>query len=153
MLTIAQIAVGLAGFSAIIVTLNDKPIRDWDDTDRLSLRLLIQVSIMVIFFSLLPSLLLISLNTGEVWLYGLWVYGLIHLADVSFFLIHRTNATSHIFRNAAICGVAVALAQVGVAWFGEDVAREWLYVFSLLWHLGVVLMAFILLLYQLRESN
>lgn len=108
MLASAQIAVGLAGFSAIIVTLNDKPIRDWDDNDKLNLRLLIQVSIMVIFFSLLPSLLLISLNTNEVWLYGLWAYGLIHLVDVSFFLIHRTNTTSHIFRNAAFCGVSAS---------------------------------------------
>ncbi len=47
--TIAQIAVGLAGFSAIIATLNAKPIREWDDTDRLNLRLLIQISIYVIF--------------------------------------------------------------------------------------------------------
>lgn len=153
MLAVAQIAVGLAGFSAIIVTFNDKPIRDWDDTDRLSLRLLIQVSIMVIFFSLLPSLLLVSLSTNEVWLYGLCAYGLIHLGDVSFFLIHRTNATSHIFRNAVICGVCVALLQIGVVWLGDEVAREWLYVSTLLWHFGIVLMAFILLLYQLREPK
>lgn len=47
----------------------------------------------------------------------------------------------------------MALVQVGVAWFAEEVAREWLYVSTLLWHLGIVLMAFILLLYQLRESK
>jgi hypothetical protein len=32
------------------VTLNPGPIRDWDDTDQLNLRLLIQISIYVIFF-------------------------------------------------------------------------------------------------------
>ena len=77
MFTIAQIAVGLAGFSAIIVTLNAKPIREWDDTDRLNLRLLIQISIYVIFFSLLPPMLAIPFAPHLVWMYGLWAYGLI----------------------------------------------------------------------------
>jgi len=50
LLTMAEVAVGLAGFSAIIVTLNRRPIREWDDTDQLNLRLLIQVSGLTIFF-------------------------------------------------------------------------------------------------------
>ncbi len=83
MFAIAQIAVGLAGFSAIIVSLNAKPIRDWDDADQYSLRILIYAAIVVVFFSLIPSLLVISLEPHKVWLYGLWAYGLVHIADLS----------------------------------------------------------------------
>lgn len=153
MFTIAQIAVGLAGFSAIIVTLNPKPIREWDDTDRLNLRLLIQISIYVIFFSLLPALLAIPFNTHLIWMSALWAYGLVHLADVTFFLINMTKETPSMFLNAAICGACIALAQIGIAWLGNDIARETMFVFTLIWHLGVVFIAFILLLYQMRKPD
>ena len=151
--TIAQIAVGLAGFSAIIVTLNPRPIREWEDTDRLNLRLLIQISIYVIFFSLLPPLLSIPLDNHLVWLCALWGYGLIHIADAGFFLMNLTRDMPSLFRNAAICGVIVAMAQLLVAWQGNDIARETMFVFVLIWHLGVVFMAFVLLLYQLRKND
>ena len=151
--TIAQIAVGLAGFSAIIVTLNPRPIREWDDTDRLNLRLLIQISIYVIFFSLLPPLLSIPFENHLVWFYALWVYGLIHIADAGFFLMHLTKDMPSLFRNAAICGVILAVAQLLVAWQGNDISREAMFVFALIWHLGVVFMAFVLLLYQIRKND
>lgn len=151
--TIAQVAVGLAGFSAVIVTLNPRPIRDWDDTDRLNLRLLFQITIYVIFFSLLPPLLSISFENHLIWLCALWAYGLIHIADVSFFLMKLTEEMPSLFRNAAICGAIVALTQLLIAWQGNDIAREQMFVFALVWHLGVVFMAFILLLYQLRKNE
>ena len=151
--TIAQIAVGLVGFSAIIVTLNPQPIRQWDDTDRLNLRTLIQVSILVIFFSLLPPLLSIPFENHLVWLFALWVYGLVHIADVSFFLMNVTDDQPSFFRYVASCGVIVAITQLLIAWQGNDSARETMYIIALVWHVGVVLMAFVILLYQLREDE
>ena len=71
LLTVAQIAVGLAGFSAIIVTLNPKPVREWDATDRLNLRVLVQVSFVVLFFSLLPIILVIPFGIEDTWFYAL----------------------------------------------------------------------------------
>ena len=151
--TIAQIAVGLAGFSAIIVTLNPRPIRDWDDTDRLNLRVLIQISIYVIFFSLLPPLLSIPLENHLVWLCALWVYGFIHIVDAGFFLTKLTKDMPLLFRNAAIFGFIIATAQLLIAWQGNDVTRETMFVFALVWHLGIVFMAFVLLLYQMRKND
>jgi len=151
--TIAQIAVGLAGFSAVIVTLNPRPIREWDATDRLNLRLLIQISIYVIFFSLIPPLLSIPFENHLIWLFALWAYGIIHMADAGFFLMNLTKEMPTLFRNAAICGVIVAAAQLLIAWKGNDIAREMMFVSALIWHLGVVFMAFILLLYQLRKNE
>ncbi|MEH6543023.1 MAG: hypothetical protein V7721_03685 [Porticoccaceae bacterium] len=152
-LGISQIAVGLAGFSAIIVTLNPKPIRDWDKTDQLNLRLLIQISIIVILFSMLPFLFSVTLNKAETWKYALLIYGVIHLADVGFFLLKKTKNTSNIFRYFALCGCCVALAQIAIGLFGSTPARETMYLFVLVWHVGIIFMAFILLLYQIKETN
>lgn len=151
LLTISQLAVGLAGFSAIIVTLNPRPIREWGSTDRLNLRLLVQVSFVVLFFSLFPFLLGIVFPPERVWLYGLWVYGVLHLIDVSSFLVGMTPETPMIFRVTAICGVIIALSQLVAAAFGGAIAREVIYAGTLVWHLYVVFMGFVLLLYQLRK--
>ncbi len=151
--TIAELIVAVAGFSAIIVVLNPLPVREWDETDKLNLRVLLQVAVFAILFSLVPTLLVVSLEVGDVWKYGLWAYGLLHIGDVSFFLFNMTKETPVIFRNAAICGELVAISQVGIAWQGDSIARETMYMFTLMWHLGIVFMAFILLLYQIRKSN
>ncbi|MEO1889768.1 MAG: hypothetical protein ABGX33_07615 [Cycloclasticus sp.] len=153
MFAIAQIAVALAGFSAIIVALNNKPIREWVLMDQINIRLLIQLSIVVIFFSLIPSLLAISISVSDVWLYSLWAYGLVHFADAAFFLFFKSKRAPTIFRVAAFCGVIVGLAQITIAWLGGDIARESMYVFTLIWHLGVIFMAFILLLYQMGHTE
>jgi hypothetical protein len=121
--------------------------------DQINIRLLIQLSIVVIFFSLLPSLLAISMPAHNIWLYGLWGYGLVHVVDASFFLFFKSKRAPTIFRVAAFCGVIVGLGQVAIALLGSNVARESMYVFTLIWHLGVVFMAFILLLYQVRHTE
>jgi len=152
-LTISEVAVAVAGFSAVVVTLNAKPVRDWDETDRLNLRLLIQVAFVTIFFSLLPSILSVSLEIDAVWRYGLWAYGGVHLLDVTSFLLGTTRGTPTIFRMTAGCGVIVALAQLAIAWGGSSAARETTYLASLVWHLYVTFMAFVLLLYGIRKTE
>ena len=151
--TIAELIVAVAGFSAIIVALNPLPVREWHETDKFNLRLLIQVSVFAILFSLVPTLLVVSLEVDDVWKYGLWAYGLLHMGDVSFFLFNMTKETPVVFRNAGICGELVAISQIGIAWQGDSIAREMMYMFTLIWHLGIVFMAFILLLYQIRKST
>jgi len=151
--TIAELAVALAVFSAIVVMLNSNPIRQWDDTDRLNLRLLIQVSAFTIFFALLPSILVVSLNESEVWKYGLWAYGLLHILDVSSFLFKMTKETPNVFRNAAVAGVLIAVTQLVIAWAGSSAAQETMYLGTLLWHLCITFMAFILLLYGVRKTR
>ena len=153
LLTISQLAVGLAGFSAIIVALNPRPIRDWDTTDKLNLRALIQVSAFVLAFSLFPFLLAIPLPSEKVWLYGLWVYGGVHILDVTNVLYRLTKDIAKIFRISVYIGVVVALTQLAIAWFGSTKIRELVYVATLIWQLCVVFMGFLLLLYQVRSSD
>jgi len=153
LLTISQLAIGLAGFSAVIVTLNPNPIREWDETDRLNLRLLIQISFVTVMFSLLPFLLAISLAPEDVWFYALWAYGSLHLADVSSFLYGLTKETPTIFRVTAYIGLCMALSQVAIALLGNPIIRETAYTVTLVWHLYVTFMAFVLLLYQMRKTD
>jgi hypothetical protein len=153
LLAISQLALGLAGFSAIIVTLNPRPVKEWDLTDRLNLRLLVQVSFVALVFSLLPFLLSITLSDDQVWLYGLWLYGVLHLLDVSTFVFKMTPETPTVFRITGYIGIVIALIQVLTAWRGETSQRELAYAATLVYHLYVVFMAFVLLLYQLRKST
>ena len=153
LLTVSQLAIGLAGFSAIIVTLNSRPILEWDETDRLNLRLLVQVSFVALFFSLFPFLLAVSLDNEGVWFYGLWVYGVIHIVDVSTFLFRMTADTATVFRVSASVGLVIAVSQVAIAALGTPSMQENIYIGTLIWHLYAVFMAFVLLLYQLRKSN
>ena len=143
LLTISQLAVAFAGFSAIVVTLNSRPIREWDATDRLNLRCLLQVAIQVFAFSLLPFLLAVSLDEASVWRYGLIAYGAFMLCDASFFLFKMTSDSPVLFRNAGIGGI------LGV--WGSATSRETIYLVALFWALGIVVMSFLLLLYQVRK--
>ena len=49
--------------------------------------------------------------------------------------------------------IIIAIAQLLIAWQGNDVTRETMFVFALVWHLGIVFMAFVLLLYQMRKND
>jgi hypothetical protein len=153
LLTLAQLAIAVAGFSAIVVTLNSKPVREWDATDRLNLRCLLQVSIYVLFFSLFPFLLAVSIEEAEVWSYSLLIYGLFVTFDASFFLKVMTSDSPVLFRYAGIGGVLIGLMQLGIAVFGHPAARETMYLVALFWQLGIVLMSFLLLLYQVRRPS
>jgi hypothetical protein len=153
LLTTAQLAIALAGFSAIVVTLNSRPVREWDDTDRLNLRCLLQVSIYVFVFSLFPFLLAVSLDEAAVWKYALLTYGVFVTFDASFFLIKMTRDSPALFRNAGIGGIVVGLLASGMGLLGNGAARETMYLIALFWQLGIVVMSFLLLLYQVRKPG
>jgi hypothetical protein len=153
LLTMAQIAIGLVGFTAVIVTLNPKPIREWEMTDRVNLRILVQVSFVLLFFCLLPYVLAVSLGPDDVWFYGLAAYGIIHVVDVGSFLLNVTKEALLIWRVSACAGFLIALSQVGIAFLGNAVMWETAYVATLIWHVYVIFMAFVLLLYQMRKSK
>ena len=153
LLTIAQISIGLAGFTAVIVTLNPKPIREWDVTDRLNLRILVQVSFFILFFCLLPYVLAVSLETDDVWFYGLAAYGIIRVIDVSSFLLNATKEVPVIWRVSAAAGFLLALSQVGIAFLANAIMWETAYVATLIWQVYVIFLAFVLLLYQVRRAK
>jgi hypothetical protein len=152
-LTLAQVAIGLAGFTAIIVAINPKPIREWHPEDQLNLRLLVQVSFLVLFFCVLPYVLAVSIPPDEVWFYGLTAYGIVHVFDVSSFLINTSKETPRVFVYHASVGLLIALSQVVIAFLGNAILRETAYIATLIWHVYVMYLAFVLLLYQRRKAK
>ena len=153
LLTISQLAVAFAGFSAIVVTLNSRPIREWDATDRLNLRCLLQVAIQVFAFSLFPFLLAVSLEVASVWKYGLIAYGAFMVCDAGFFLFRMTKDSPVLFRNAGIGGILVGILAFTTGVWGNTALRETIYLVALFWALGIVVMSFLLLLYQVRRVS
>jgi hypothetical protein len=152
-LTIAEVALAIAGFSAIVVALNGRPVREWDELDRHNLRMLIQVAFVTLLFSILPSVLAVSLESADVWKYGLYVYGIAHLIDVSTFVLRFPRDTPLFSRSTGYAGVLIACTQIFFAWTGSTMARETAYVATLVFHLSITFHAFVMLLYQVRKPT
>lgn len=67
LLTLAQVAIGLAGFSAILVALSGKP-HQWTPVDAFRIRNILALSFQTVFMSLIPLVLaFFSLPESTVW--------------------------------------------------------------------------------------
>ena len=73
--TLAEVAIAIAGFSGIVVALQNRTV-DWSETDKLRFSSLLQVSFGCVFFSFLPIVLYL-MNPSEPfvwrWSSGLWL--------------------------------------------------------------------------------
>jgi len=73
LLTFSQVAIGLAGFSAILVALSGKP-HQWTPVDAFRIRNILAFSFESVFLSLVPFVLtFFSLRESAVWQVSLWV--------------------------------------------------------------------------------
>jgi hypothetical protein len=69
--TIAEIAIALVGFSAVVVVLNPSPIRNWSVSERFNFRILVQVGGVVVLFSILPFGTNLVFDDYHAWKYAL----------------------------------------------------------------------------------
>ena len=82
LLTLAQVAIGLAGFSAILVALSGKP-HQWTPVDAFRIRNILAFTFQSVFLSLVPFLLaLFKLPESTVWQVSLLVLAMATLGDV-----------------------------------------------------------------------
>lgn len=82
LLTFSQVAIGLAGFSAILVALSGKP-HQWKPVDAFRIRNILAFSFESVFLSLIPFVLaFFSLREATVWRMSLWVLALATLGGV-----------------------------------------------------------------------
>jgi hypothetical protein len=151
--TIAQLALTLAGFSAVIVALRPKPIRQWASLDRLNFRILIQVAAVATFFSLFPFAVLVVLEPPLAWKVSLLVYGVYHLVDVGSFAFNFPPDVRRVNRISTGIGFVVATLQVGFGLLGTEATMQLMYLVALVWHLGVSCLGFALLIYIDADSN
>ena len=145
---LAELAVAIAGFSGVVVAIEARRLSEWSASRRFNLRVLLQVSALVVFFSILPLVLERVIEQPASWRIALWAYGLVHLADVSSFMLRRPATVVGLRRVAQIVGLALAIGSLGVAAFGSLLLSEITYLSMLVWHLAVAAMGFASLLFD-----
>jgi hypothetical protein len=137
----------IAGFSGIIVALDRHPVRTWTRQRRDGLRTLLQVSGVVILFSMVPLILGRRLPEPDLWSWALGAYGVAHLADVLSFMLRHARDTPVSAKVGARLGLAIAIAQIGVASIATPGTAEMVYLGVLAWHLAISAGSFVYLLY------
>jgi hypothetical protein len=136
--------VALAGFSGIVVALEAQPVRSWTPMRRRDLRVLLQLSALALFFSLLPLLAYASIDDAGFWRWGLGAYGLVHVIDVSTFLFRQPGVA----RTPIWIGLVFAVAQIAVALLSTDSTAEVWYMLSVTFHLAGAAMGFVFLIWN-----
>ena len=116
MLTFAQIAIGLAGFSAILVALSGKP-HLWTPVDTFRIRNILAFSFQCVFLSLMPFVLtFFALPEATVWHASLWVLGAATLADVLLTLrgvLRLSRVQRAVLNSVVVSGVIGTLFVMG----------------------------------------
>ena len=118
LLTLAQVAIGLAGFSAILVALSGKP-HQWTPVDAFRIRNILAFSFQSVFLSLVPfGLAFFSLPMSTVWQVSLRIIALTTLADVLLVLggVYRLSRPDRVVLKALVVswvtGILLAMAAV-----------------------------------------
>jgi hypothetical protein len=146
----AQLGLGIAGFSGVIVALESRDLRHWDPVRRRSLRILLQLSGMVVAFSLVPLVAYRVADSPEFWKWALGLYGVAHIADAGSFIVYQP-AGSRV--APAYAGMAVGIGQVIAAIGGSVAMVEVVYLVSLVWQLGGAAMGFVFLLWARGSTS
>src|SRR5580700_4892275 len=82
LLTFAQVAIGLAGFAAILIALSGKP-HQWTPVDAFRIRNILAFSFQSVFLSLVPFVLtFFSLREARVWQVSLLILAAATLGGV-----------------------------------------------------------------------
>ena len=119
LLTLAQVAIGLAGFSAILVALSGKP-HQWTPVDAFRIRNILAFTFQSVFLSLIPFVLaFFLLSESTVWRISLLVLALATLGDVLLVLsgVSRLSRPERAVLNARVVSTVSAVlgAIAGVA--------------------------------------
>ena len=117
LLTLAQVAIGLAGFSAILVALSGKP-HQWTPVDAFRIRNILAFSFQSVFLSLVPFVLaFFSLPEPTVWKVSLLILALATLAGVLLVLhgVYRLSPAERAVLNALVVSTVIAVLCVMAA--------------------------------------
>jgi hypothetical protein len=111
LLTLAQVAIGVAGFSAILVALSGKP-HLWTPVDAFRIRNILALSFQSVFLALVPFVLaLFSLPESTVWKVSLLILALGTSGGVLLVLsgVYRLSASERAVLKAAVVSTVVAV--------------------------------------------
>ena len=111
LLTFAQVAIGLAGFSAILVALSGKP-HQWTPVDAFRIRNILAFTFQSVFLSLAPFVLaFFSLPEPTVWRVSLLILAIATSADVLLVLsgVYRLSRPERAVLNAVVVSTVTAI--------------------------------------------
>ncbi len=151
--TIAQLAIGLAGFSGVVVSLNPTPISEWTAADRLNFRILLQVAAVTTFFAILPFPIHVLFESGLAWQVSLLIYGVFHIFDVASFALRLPEEALPVNRIMLATGAVIAVLQILTGIMGNERLMEFMYLAALIWHLSVSFFGFTVLVYGFRRER
>ena len=139
---IAELAVAIAGFSSVVVALDNRAVRMWSPSRRHNLRVLLQVGALTIIFSLFPLIFQRVIADPVGWQWALAVYGAVHAIGVSSFIWRIPEDLPTANRLLPFVGLAVAVASLVVAYLASPLVAEIFYLCSLFGHLSIAAMGF-----------
>jgi hypothetical protein len=146
--TLAQISIGLAGFSGIIITLQKKPAHEYAAIRRARLGDLLFASLGVIFFSFLPTLIEGVTGDAQIALrISNFIFGCYHVYLISLFFRTASGSKvdpSELMIMPFVFGVLFAQLSTAFGYFSAHV--ESAYLLALLWFLFIAAFNFVLLL-------
>lgn len=117
LLTLAQVAIGLAGFSAVLVALSGKP-HQWTPVDAFRIRNILAFSFQSVFLSLIPFVLaFFSLPESTVWKVSLLIIALATLAGALLVLsgVYRLTRPERGVLNAVVVSMVTAILFIMAA--------------------------------------
>jgi len=137
LLTFAQAAMVIAGFGGVVVTFNNKSDK-WGDWDRIQFRSILDVSGIIIFFSVLPIVLQSLFDAGKSWQISILLFAVIHaLTIVSYRLSVEPESIPAIFKRSHIVAGLIIVAQLISGVLGDHGFIQVTYSLGLIWLVGV----------------
>jgi len=152
LITVAQIAIAIAGFSSIVEALSARHIQHWTDVERYKFRILLQVSAMAMFFALLPMILMQLWDESVAWRVALLVYGVVHLADIGSFMLKFPSGMPGFIKITIVIGLTIACSQLYIAIARQGNLMIFIYQLALAWQLFIAFSGFAMLLYGSRPK-
>lgn len=117
LLALAQVAIGLAGFSAILVALSGKP-HQWTPVDAFRIRNILALSFQSVFLSLTPfALAFFSLPESTVWKLSLLIIAIATFGGVLLVLsgVYRLSHSERAVLNAGVVSTVTAILSITAA--------------------------------------
>ena len=99
--TIAEIGIALAGFTGVVAVLGRRSGGDWSPLEALRLHVLIQTSLLVVFLSFLPILLLRAASAETAWRTANGACGLA-LVVTTYVIVTRWRASGYSWEGASV---------------------------------------------------
>ncbi len=137
LLTFAQAAMVIAGFGGVVIALHDK-LDKWSEWDRVQFKSILDISGLVVFFSVLPIVLHSLLSAGMSWRISIVLFALVHAGII---INYRSSVEREsipaVFARAHIVAAVIILSQLISSIVGNQGVTEILYSFGLFWLIGV----------------